>query len=124
MLAHVADQEHFVCCGIEASKEFVEVLRAGERAFIEHVKTFRGCRLFLSPADKTLEGFGLNSALLELLRGACGGRKTVYLIAFFFGYLSHYGKRRGLAGARTALQTKHAICVRQDGFNGRLLIRV
>ena len=30
MLAHVADQEHFVCYGIEAGKEFVEVLRAGE----------------------------------------------------------------------------------------------
>src|SRR6185312_15578203 len=105
MLAHVADQEHFVCYGIEAGKEFVEILCAGERAFIEHKKTLHRCRLFLSPADKLLEGFGLNSTLLELLRGACGGRKTAYLIAFFFGYLSDHGKRRGLAGARAAKTT-------------------
>ena len=94
MLAHVADQNHFVCYGIEAGKEFVEVLCTLSE-LIEH-KDVSPVPSFPSPANKHLEGFGLDSALLKLLRGACGERKTAHLITFLFGCFPYPGKGRGL----------------------------
>jgi hypothetical protein len=60
------------------------VLRAGKGAFIQNEKAAAGGR-FLSPAQKQLDGFCMNTAFAKLLCGSCGGCKPAHLIAFFFG---------------------------------------
>src|SRR5690242_16174535 len=96
---------------------------AGKRTLIQDEKaTAGGARL--SPAQKQLDGFCLNTAFTKLLRGTCGRRKTAHLIAFFFGCFAQYGKRRCLAGSGSALQANDLISATKNLLNGRLLMSV
>src|ERR1043166_609297 len=96
---------------------------AGKRAFVQHEKTFLGLRL-LSPAEKLLERFSLNTTLAKLFGGACRGREAAHLIAFLLGCCSQHRERSSLASTSTTLQTNDLIVTRKDDFNRGSLIDI
>src|SRR5580704_14276994 len=64
MLAHVADEQHAVA-GPEAVEEGVQLLRAGETRFIQHIEAFVVDAWFVSSCQMPLQRAGWDAGLSQ-----------------------------------------------------------
>ena len=84
MLAGVADQKHAVIgIGAKPRKKLAHLVCAGKARFVNEEEPFLFWIVFcvLSTREKALQCSGLNTRLLQLLRGAGGRGEALDLIA-------------------------------------------
>jgi hypothetical protein len=106
MLAHVANEQDAVV-GRKAVEERLQLSRAGETRFVEHVEVSAVAVCLVRAYEMPLQGAGRDAGLFQLLRRAGGGREAFGLIAVSLGRLAEQGGR--LPGAGHAVQRENLV---------------